>query len=95
MEHVDTTRTRLVAEMIVSLFGPGPTNAILPGVVVIATAKGEADVNSLLGTKHLFGEKVSLGGLNKEGRREVRPASLCARAKEIRSDLIRISSYRS
>jgi peroxin-1 len=72
MEHVDTTRTRLVAEMMVSLFGPGQsTNLILPGVVVIATAKGEADVNPLLGGKHLFGEKVSLAGLNKDGRREV------------------------
>ncbi|KAL7412756.1 P-loop containing nucleoside triphosphate hydrolase protein [Mrakia frigida] len=70
MEHVDTTRTRLIAELLISLLGPS-TNTFLPGVVVIATAKGEADVNPLLGGKHLFGEKVSLGGLAKEGRREV------------------------
>ena len=78
MEHVDTTRTRLIAEMLVSLFGPGARNGLKDGVVVIATAKGEAEVNPLLAGKHVFGDKVSLGGLDKEGRREVsRPGPPC------------------
>lgn len=38
---------------------------------MVAIAKGSADLHPLLATKHVFGERVAVGALDKDGRRDV------------------------
>lgn len=49
-----------MTEHLISLLSPASTsNVFQRGVVVIAVAKGTADLHPLLSTKHVFGERIT------------------------------------
>ncbi|KAJ1024779.1 hypothetical protein NDA16_002819 [Ustilago loliicola] len=68
MEHVDSQRSRQLAEAFVARLRDCVKSF---GVFVIATAQGGSSVHSLLNSSHLWLDTVQLKPPGKEGRREV------------------------
>ncbi|EST09028.1 Peroxisome biogenesis factor 1, N-terminal [Kalmanozyma brasiliensis GHG001] len=68
MEHVDSQRSRQLAEAFVTRVRDCVKSF---GVFVVATAQGNTSIHSLLNSSHLWLDNVQLKPPGKEGRREI------------------------
>ncbi|KAG9051589.1 Peroxisome biosynthesis protein pex1 [Tulasnella sp. UAMH 9824] len=68
VEHADSTRTKQIAEVFVSVFAPSRAPA---GVAILATCQSQSTLHPLLSSSHLFSSRLVLKAPNKDARRDI------------------------